>query len=62
MIDTLRLTAEKAKGLLERREISGAELFAAYREAIDDRDEELHCYLHVCEDPGATACPSPSRT
>ena len=31
MIDTLRLTAEEAKRLLERKEISGAELFAAYR-------------------------------
>ena len=57
MIDTLRLTAEEAKGLLERREISGAELFAAYRAAIDDRDPELHCYLHVCEDPGGDGLP-----
>ena len=30
MIDTLRLTAEEAKRLVEAREISGAELFAAY--------------------------------
>ena len=57
MIDTLRLTAEEAKGLVERREISGAELFAAYRAAIDERDGELHCYLHVCEDCGGEGIP-----
>jgi len=57
VIDTLRLTAEEAKGLVERREISGAELFAAYRAAIDERDGELHCYLHVCEDCGGEGIP-----
>jgi len=57
VIDTLRLTAEEAKRLLEAREISGAELFAAYRAAIDDRDAELHCYLHVCDDPGGEGIP-----
>ena len=57
MIDTLRLTAEEAKGLVERREISGAELYAAYRAAIDERDGELHCYLHVCEDCGGEGIP-----
>ena len=30
MIDTLRLTAEEALGLIERREVSSAELHAAY--------------------------------
>ena len=30
-IDTLRLTAEGARDLLKAGEISGAELFAAYR-------------------------------
>ena len=55
MIDTLRLTAEGAKDLLERGEVSGAELFAAYRAAIGERDEELHCYLHVCDDDGLEA-------
>ncbi len=57
MIDTLRLTAEEAKRLLDSREISGAELFAAYRAAIDERDEELHCYLHLCDDPGGDGIP-----
>jgi aspartyl-tRNA(Asn)/glutamyl-tRNA(Gln) amidotransferase subunit A len=57
MIDTLRLTAEEAKRLLEAHEISGAELFAAYRTAIGERDEELHCYLHLCDDPGGDGIP-----
>jgi aspartyl-tRNA(Asn)/glutamyl-tRNA(Gln) amidotransferase subunit A len=52
VIDTLRLTAEEAARLVREREVSGAELFAAYRAAIGARDEELHCYLHVCDDPG----------
>ena len=42
VIDTLRLTAEEAGGLLERGEISGEELTAAYLEAIEARDFELH--------------------
>jgi aspartyl-tRNA(Asn)/glutamyl-tRNA(Gln) amidotransferase subunit A len=57
VIDTLRLTAEEALRLLEAREISGAELYAAYRAAIDERDPELHCYLHVCEEPGGDGLP-----
>src|ERR671925_1828244 len=53
VIDTLRLTAEEAKGLLERREVSGEELTAAYVEAIEGRDPELHAYLHVVGEKGA---------
>ncbi len=49
MIDTLRLTAEDAKSLLERGDVSGAELRAAYREAIDARNEELHCFLTLVD-------------
>jgi aspartyl-tRNA(Asn)/glutamyl-tRNA(Gln) amidotransferase subunit A len=49
MIDTLRLTAEVAKGMLERREVSGAELRAAYREAIDAHNEELNCFLTLVD-------------
>src|SRR5712692_3561091 len=49
MIDTLRLTAEDAMGLLDRGEVSGAELRAAYREAIDARDDELHCFLTLVD-------------
>ena len=57
MIDTLRLTAEEATRLVREREISSAELYAAYREAIDARDPELHCYLHVCDDDGGQGVP-----
>src|SRR6476619_6989322 len=49
MIDTLRLTAEEAMGLLDRGEVSGTELRAAYREAIDARNEELHCFLTLVD-------------
>src|SRR6266498_3606221 len=53
MIDALRLTAEEAMGLLERREVSGAELRAAYRATIDARNDELRCFLTLCDDaPG----------
>ena len=57
MIDTLRLTAEQALGLLERREVSGAELFSAYREAIDSRDDELHCFLTLVDQPNGGGLP-----
>jgi aspartyl-tRNA(Asn)/glutamyl-tRNA(Gln) amidotransferase subunit A len=56
-IDTLRLTAEEAMGLLERKEVSGAELFAAYRAAIDARDGELHAYLNVQDEPNRDGVP-----
>jgi aspartyl-tRNA(Asn)/glutamyl-tRNA(Gln) amidotransferase subunit A len=57
MIDTLRLTAEEAMRLVRAGEVSSAELYAAYRDAIDHRDPELHCFLHVCEDDGAEGVP-----
>ena len=53
MISTLRLTAEAAAALLERNEVSGEELTRAYMEAIDERDGELHAYLHVVGESGA---------
>jgi aspartyl-tRNA(Asn)/glutamyl-tRNA(Gln) amidotransferase subunit A len=56
-LDTLRLTAEEAARLLREKEVSGAELYAAYRAAIDERDPELHCYLHVCDDEGGEGIP-----
>jgi aspartyl-tRNA(Asn)/glutamyl-tRNA(Gln) amidotransferase subunit A len=56
-IDTLRLTAEEAMGLLERKEVSGTELFAAYRTAIDARDGELHAYLNVQDEPNHGGVP-----
>jgi aspartyl-tRNA(Asn)/glutamyl-tRNA(Gln) amidotransferase subunit A len=57
VIDTLRLTAYEAAGLLRKKEITGAELWEAYRRAIDERDGELHCFLHVCDDPGGDGIP-----
>ena len=57
MIDTLRLSAEEATRLLRDKELSSAELYGAYREAIDARDPELHCFLHVCDDDGGEGVP-----
>jgi aspartyl-tRNA(Asn)/glutamyl-tRNA(Gln) amidotransferase subunit A len=57
VIDTLRLTAEQAHGLLRRREVTGAELFAAYATAVGERDPELHCFLRTCDDPGGDGLP-----
>ena len=57
MIDTLRLTAEDAIGLLERREVSAAELHAAYVDAIAARDPELHCYLTTLDEPNGEGIP-----
>jgi aspartyl-tRNA(Asn)/glutamyl-tRNA(Gln) amidotransferase subunit A len=56
-IDTLRLTAEDALGLLERKEVSAAELHAAYLEAIAARDGELHCYLRTLDEPNGDSLP-----
>jgi aspartyl-tRNA(Asn)/glutamyl-tRNA(Gln) amidotransferase subunit A len=56
-IDTLRLTAEEAMGLLARNEVSGRELFAAYRSAIDARDGELHAFLNVQDTPDRDGVP-----
>jgi aspartyl-tRNA(Asn)/glutamyl-tRNA(Gln) amidotransferase subunit A len=57
VVDTLRLTAEEAKGLLERGEVSGAELRAAYHDAIQARDHELHCFLRTVEEPEGDSVP-----
>jgi aspartyl-tRNA(Asn)/glutamyl-tRNA(Gln) amidotransferase subunit A len=56
-LDTLRLTAEEATGLLERREVSARELWDAYRAAIDERDEELHCFLTLVDEPAGEGVP-----
>ena len=50
MLDTLRLTAEAARGLLDSGEVSGPELRDAYRAAIEARDEELHCFLTLVDE------------
>jgi aspartyl-tRNA(Asn)/glutamyl-tRNA(Gln) amidotransferase subunit A len=57
MIDTLRLTAEEAEELLERGEISAAELHRVYLEATAERDPELHAYLCTVEDADGTGVP-----
>ena len=57
MIDTLRLTAEGALELLERREVSSRELHAAYLDAISERDGELHAYLRTCDEPSGEGIP-----
>ena len=57
VIDTLRLTAEAAHVLLERGKVSPAELHTAYREAIGERDDELHCYLTVVDEPNGAGVP-----
>jgi aspartyl-tRNA(Asn)/glutamyl-tRNA(Gln) amidotransferase subunit A len=56
-LDTRRLTAEEALGLLERKEVSGAELHRAYLDAVAERDGELHCYLRTVEAPVGNGVP-----
>jgi aspartyl-tRNA(Asn)/glutamyl-tRNA(Gln) amidotransferase subunit A len=57
MIDTLRLTAEEAMGLVERGEVSGAELHRSYLDAIGERDGELHSYLRTVEQADGEGVP-----
>ena len=57
VIDTLRLTAEGAIGLLERREVSAGELHGAYSAAIAERDEELHTYLTTVPEADGAGVP-----
>ncbi len=57
MIDTLRLTAEQALGMLERKEVSSAELHAAYLGAAAARNPELHAYLRLVEEGEGTGVP-----
>jgi len=56
-IDTLRLTAEDAMRLLERREVSSSELHAAYLDAAGARDDELHAYLCTVAEPNGDGVP-----
>ena len=57
IVDTLRLTAEEAIGLVERGDVSPAELHTAYLEAIGERDGELHAYLRTVEEAEGTSIP-----
>ena len=56
-LDTLRLTAEEAMGLVERGEASGAELHRAYLDAIAELDPELHAFLCTVEEPNGNGVP-----
>ena len=56
-VDTLRLTAEEALALIDRGEVSGSELHSAYRDAIAERDEELHCFLTLVDEPNGGGVP-----
>ncbi|HEY4347739.1 MAG TPA: Asp-tRNA(Asn)/Glu-tRNA(Gln) amidotransferase subunit GatA [Gaiellaceae bacterium] len=56
-IDTLRLSAEEARGLLDRGEISPRELWDAYRAAIDASNGELNAYLTVVDEPNGDGVP-----
>jgi aspartyl-tRNA(Asn)/glutamyl-tRNA(Gln) amidotransferase subunit A len=57
MIDTLRLTAEEAMGLVQRGEVSGRELHAAYRERIAERNGELNAYLATVDEADGDGVP-----
>jgi aspartyl-tRNA(Asn)/glutamyl-tRNA(Gln) amidotransferase subunit A len=57
MIETLRLTAEEAMGLLERGDVSAAELHRAYLDAIGERDGELHSYLRTVDEAAGESVP-----
>jgi aspartyl-tRNA(Asn)/glutamyl-tRNA(Gln) amidotransferase subunit A len=59
VIDTLRVTVEEAEGLLERGEVSPAELHRAYLDAVAERNDELNAYLCTVDDgaDGATSVP-----
>jgi aspartyl-tRNA(Asn)/glutamyl-tRNA(Gln) amidotransferase subunit A len=56
-VDTLRLTAEEAIGLVERGALSSAELHAAYLDAIAERDGDLNAFLRTVPEPNGTAIP-----
>jgi aspartyl-tRNA(Asn)/glutamyl-tRNA(Gln) amidotransferase subunit A len=56
-VDTLRLTAEDAAGLIDRGEASAAELHAAYRAAIDERNPELNAYLTTVDETEGAGVP-----
>ena len=57
VVDTLRLTAEDALGLVERKEVSPGELHSAYLEAIAERDGDLHAYLRTVDEAEGTSIP-----
>jgi aspartyl-tRNA(Asn)/glutamyl-tRNA(Gln) amidotransferase subunit A len=56
-IDTLRLSAEDARGLLDRGDVSARELWDAYRAAIDASNEELNAFLTLVDEPEGEGVP-----
>src|SRR4051812_20526848 len=57
MIDTLRLSAEGARDLLVRGEVSADELWDAYRAAIDAQNGELHAFLTLVDERAGEGVP-----
>jgi aspartyl-tRNA(Asn)/glutamyl-tRNA(Gln) amidotransferase subunit A len=57
VVDTLRLTAEEAIGIVERGELSAAELHGAYLDAIGERDDELRAYLRTVDEADGSSIP-----
>ncbi len=57
VIDTLRLTSEEAAGLIERGDVSAAELHSLYLVAIAERDPELHAYLTTVDQAEGNGVP-----
>jgi aspartyl-tRNA(Asn)/glutamyl-tRNA(Gln) amidotransferase subunit A len=57
VVDTLRLTAEDALGLVEQGEVSATELHRAYLDAIGERDPELHAFLRTVDEPEGSSIP-----
>ena len=57
VVDTLSLTAEDAIGLVERGDVSAAELHAAYLAAIALRDPELNAFLRTVDEPNGAGIP-----
>src|SRR5579862_9030020 len=55
--DTLRLSAEEARGLLDRGEVSPRELWDAYRAAIDEQNDELNAFLTLADAPDGDGVP-----
>jgi aspartyl-tRNA(Asn)/glutamyl-tRNA(Gln) amidotransferase subunit A len=56
-LDTLRLSAEEARRLLESGEVAAHELWDAYRAAIDASNEELNVYLTLVDEPEGESVP-----
>ncbi len=57
VVDTLTLTAEEALGLVDRGDVSAAELHGAYLDAIGERDDELHSFLRTVDGADGTSIP-----